>query len=406
MKNFVYTRNDYFATVAPFLGTPVIKVLTGMRRSGKSFLLRQILAQLRADGVPARNIVYVDKEDYAFDAIRDYHALAAHVDKALKGKRGRTVVCVDEVQEIEGWERIVASWSGKANREVFITGSNASLLSSELATLLAGRYIEFPVRPLSFAEFLQFREKPVAPDADEFQNYLRYGGLPGLHTLGTLSDETFRPYTQSIFDTIMLKDVVSRHQVRNMALLERVARYVMDNTGNLLNASRIAAFMKNQRVSASVDTILTQLHWFNDAHLTERALLYDLKGKRHLEINEKHYLTDFGLKHAVLGWRAADIGGLLENIVFLELRRRGYTVSVGRFGDMEIDFVAERNGERAYYQVAYLLSSKETLEREVRSLLAVGDNYPKYLLSMDNLPADNPHGVARRYLPDWLLGAR
>jgi predicted AAA+ superfamily ATPase len=154
-----------------------------------------------------------------------------------------------------------------------------------------------------------------------------------------------------------------------------------------------------------VDTILAQLQWFNDAHLTERALLYDLKGKRHLEVNEKHYLTDFGLKHAVLGWRVADISGLLENIVFLELRRRGYTVSVGRFGDMEIDFVAERNGERAYYQVAYLLSSKQTLEREVRSLLAVEDNYPKYLLSMDNLPADNPHGVARRYLPDWLLGA-
>jgi len=403
MKDFVHTRNSYIERIAPFLDTPVVKVLTGMRRSGKSFLLRQIIARLRADGVPERNIVCVDKEDYAFDSIRDYHALASFVDKSLAKAKGRAAICLDEVQEIEGWERIVASWVAKPGREVFVTGSNARLLSSELATLLAGRYVEFPVRPLSFAEFLQFRGKSVAPDEAEFQAYLRYGGLPGLHSLAMLAEETFRPFALAVFDSIVLKDIVARHQVRNVAILERVVRYVMDNTGNLLNASRVAAFLKNQRSGTSVDTVLSQLRWLNDAHLTERALIYDLKGKRHLELNEKHYLTDFGLKHAVLGWRPADIGGLLENVVFLELRRRGWTVSTGRFGDWEIDFVAERGGERAYFQVASQLASAKTWERETRSLLAVDDNHPKYLLSMDKLRVGNHAGIQCQYLPDWLL---
>jgi predicted AAA+ superfamily ATPase len=403
MTNIVHTRNNYLERIAPFLNTPIIKVLTGMRRSGKSFLLRQIIARLRRDGVPEKNIVHIDKEDYAFDSIRDYHALASFVDGALARAKGRTVVCVDEVQEIKGWERIVASWAAKPGREVFITGSNARLLSSELATLLAGRYVEFPVRPLSFAEFLQFRHKPVAPDDSEFQAYLRFGGLPGLHVLATLAEETFRPVALAVFDSIMLKDVIARHQVRNIALLERVARYVMDSTGSLINASRVAAFMKNQRMVASVDTVLAQLRWFNEAHLTESVRICDLKGRRHLEVNEKHYLTDFGIKHAVLGWRPADIAGLLENVVFLELRRRGWSVSTGRLGEWEIDFVAERGAERAYYQVTSQPASAKTWERETRGLLAVADNYPKHILSMDKLRVGDHAGLQCRYLPDWLL---
>jgi predicted AAA+ superfamily ATPase len=408
MKNttsFDHDRNAYLDQIAPFFGAPVVKVLTGMRRSGKSFLLRQIIRRLRKHGVPARNIVYVDKEDYAFDGIRDYHDLAAFADKALAGRGGRAAICVDEVQEIEGWERIVASWAAKPGREVFITGSNARMLSGELATLLAGRYVEFPVRPLSFAEFLQFRGKPAAPDEGEFLAYLRFGGLPGLHALAALDEASFRPFATSVFDTIMLKDIVARHRVRNVPLLERIARYVMDNTGNFLNASRIAAFMKSQRESASVDTVLAQLRWLNEARLTERALIYDLKGRRHLEINEKHYLTEFGLKNAVLGWRPADIGGLLENVVFLELRRRGWAVSTGRAGEWEIDFVADRGGERAYFQVAARLGAEKTFERETRSLLAVEDNHPKYLLSMDRLRSGDHLGIKCLPLPEWLLGA-
>jgi predicted AAA+ superfamily ATPase len=259
------------------------------------------------------------------------------------------------------------------------------------------------VRPLSFAEFLAFRQKPAAPDDAEFQTYLRYGGLPGLHSLASLNDVSFRPFVTSIFDTIMLKDIVVRNQVRNVPLLERVARFVMDNTGNLLNASRIVAFLKSRQTKASVDTILSQLRWFNEAWLTERALIYDIKGKRHLETNEKHYLGDFGLKHAVLGWRPADISGLLENVVFLELRRRGWAVSVGRVGEWEIDFVGERGGERAYWQVTARLDNEKIIGRETRSLLALEDNYPKTILTMDKLATGDHEGIAIKNLPEWLL---
>ncbi|MDR1280067.1 MAG: ATP-binding protein [Opitutaceae bacterium] len=401
----MHTRNFYIQRIAPFLGKPVIKVITGMRRSGKSFLLRQLMRKLRDEGMPEQNIVYVDKEDLAFDMIRDYRDLAAHVGKALSGTSGRVAICVDEIQTIEGWERAVASWNGKPGYDILITGSNARLLSSELATLLSGRYIEFPVRPLSYAEFLQFRFRPAdVHEETEFQNYLHYGGLPALHDLGTLSEETAYPYLTAIFNTVLFKDVVTRHQIRNVALLERLARYVFDNTGNLLNASRVVAFLKNQRVKAGVDTILAQLQWLADAHLTERVLLYDLKGKRHLEFNEKHYLADFGLRHAVLGYRPGDIGGLLENVVYLELRRRGWTVSVGRLGAAEVDFVAERAGDRAYFQVAYLTPTNETLERELRPLQAIDDNFPKILLTLDRARAGNYlNGIVHRWLPEFLL---
>jgi predicted AAA+ superfamily ATPase len=404
----VLSRNSYIAQLAPFLGKPVIKVITGMRRSGKSFLLRQIVRHLRDTGVPDANIVYVDKEDYAFDAIRDYHDLAAHVAEKLRDATGPVTICVDEVQEIDGWERIIASLAAKPDHDIIVTGSNARLLSSELATLIAGRYIEFQVRPLSFAEFLQFRGKSSAAQdaaalADEFDCYMRFGGMPGLHSLGELAEPLTRPFLAGIYDTIILKDVVRRHNIRNMDVFERILRFVFDNTGNLLNASRIAAFLKNQRIRISVDTVLTQLGWLTEARLAEPARIFDLKGKRYLKINEKYFPTDFGLKHAVLGYRPNDVGGLLENIVFLELRRRGYAVSVGRIGDAEIDFVAERANERAYYQVAFALPNNETLERELRPLEAVADNFPKFLLTMDRARTGNNNGVAVRYLPEWLL---
>ena len=408
--NFVHRRNFYIQQIAPFLGKPVVKVITGMRRAGKSFLLRQLMQKLRDDGMAEQNIVFIDKENLAFDGIRDYRDLDGFVERALLGVGGRTAVCVDEIQEVEGWERAVASWSGKTGRDVIVTGSNARLLSSELATLLSGRYIEFLVRPLSFAEFLEFRGKgPGAGggvDEAEFFNYLRYGGMPALHTLGELSDATTHPYLNAILNTVLFKDVVARHQIRNVALLERLVRYVFDNAGNLLNASRVAKFLKGQRLRVGVDTIIAQLQWLADAHLTERVLLYDLKGKRHLEINEKHFPVDFGLRHALLGYRPDDIGGLLENVVFLELRRRGWAVSVGRVGAAEVDFVAERAGGRAYFQVAYLVPTSETLGRELRPLREIGDNFPKTLLTLERARTGTLDGIACRWLPEWLLEER
>jgi predicted AAA+ superfamily ATPase len=388
--------------IEPFLGNSVVKVITGMRRSGKSCLVRLLMNKLIADGVQPEQIVYINKESYEFDAIRTYHDLAAHV-KALRPK-GKKVchVFVDEIQEIEGWERIVADWSGRRDMDVVITGSNAHMLSGELATLLSGRFVEVQVYPLSFPEFRAFNGLLKTETAEAFRDFLRYGGLPGLHEFGRLAEATFRPFVAGVYDTIMLKDIVRRHQVRNYALLEKVGRYIFDNIGNLTNASRINAFLKNQKLSVGVDTILNYMHWFAEAHLTHRVLLYDIKGRRHLEVNEKHYVSDLGLRTVLLGYRADDIGGMLENVVCLELLRRGYQVSVGRIGDLEIDFVAEREGKKTYIQVAYLLPTKATVEREAAPLLAVKDNYPKLLLTLDREVGDDYEGVQRLYLPDWL----
>jgi predicted AAA+ superfamily ATPase len=379
----MYTRNSYIDSIIPFIGKPVVKVIAGMRRSGKSCIVRLLIEKLRHTGIPGKQIVYVDKESYEFDSIRDYHDLAKHVATAREATKGVLHVFIDEIQEIENWERIVADWSGKSDMDVTITGSNAHLLSGELATLLSGRHVEFHIYTLSFAEFRQFHRLESVPLPDAFSLFLRYGGLPGLHAFGPLSDSTFQPFVTGVYNTIMLKDVVKRHQVRNVALLETVSRFLFDNIGNLTNASRINAFLKHQKRSISVDTILNYMQWFADAHLTHRVQLYEIKGRRHLEVNEKHYVNDLGLRTAILGYRADDIGGMLENIVYLELIRRGYRVSVGRIGDNEIDFVAERHGHMQYIQVAYLLPSRKTLERETKPLLAIDDNYPKFLLTLD-----------------------
>jgi predicted AAA+ superfamily ATPase len=398
----VYKRNNYLAQIEPFLGKPVVKVLTGMRRSGKSCLVRLLIDKLITSGVQREQIIYVDKESYEFDALRTYHDLAAHVKAARPKGKARCYVFVDEIQEIEGWERIVADWSGRRDMDVLITGSNARLLSGELATLLSGRFVEVPVYPLSFIEFRAFNGLQKEETAAAFKDFLRYGGLPGLHAFGRLTEATFLPFVSGVYNTIMLKDIVRRHQVRNYALLEKVARYIFDNIGNLTNASRINAFLKSQKLSVGVDTILNYLQWFSEARLTHRVLLYDIKGKRHLEVNEKHYVSDLGLRTTVLGYRAGDIGGMLENVVCLELLRRGYQVSVGRINDLEIDFIAEREGKKVYIQVAYLLPEKTTVERELAPLLAVKDNYPKLLLTLDREAGDDCEGVRRLYLPDWL----
>ena len=400
----MYKRNLYVKRIAPFLGKPVVKVITGMRRSGKSCLVRLLIERLVADGVRREQIVYVDKEAYEFDAIRTYHDLAAHL-KAVRPKGGGLChIFIDEIQEIEGWERLVADWSGRRDLDVVITGSNAHLLSGELATLLAGRFVEMPLFPLSFSEFRAFNGLRQTETAAAFRQFLRYGGLPGLHEFGPLAEATFRPFVTGVYNTIMLKDIVRRHQVRNYVLLEQVGRYIFDNIGNLTNASRINAFLKSQKLSVGVDTILNYMRWLADAHLTHRVLLYDIKGRRHLEVNEKHYVSDLGLRTAVLGYRADDIGGMLENVVCLELLRRGYRVSVGRLGELEIDFVAERDGRKTYIQVAYLLPSKAAVERESAPLLAVKDNYPKLLLTLDREVGNDYEGVQRLYLPDWLDG--
>lgn len=397
----MHTRQAYLERLRPFLGKPVVKVLTGMRRVGKSYLMRQIIEQLRRDGVPEGNILYIDKESVAFDDLRTYRDLDKAVQAALGKRGGSRFLFVDEVQEIEGWERAIASIAGQGNIDIAVTGSNAHLFSSELATRMSGRYVEFPIYALSFQEHLTFRGASRQDPQAEFLDYLRFGGLPAIHHFDRDADTIYQ-YVASVFSTIVLKDIVRRHQVRNVMLLESIARYLFDNTGRVTSAKSIADYLKSQRLRVGVETVQNYLAYFEEALLAHRTRRFDIKGRRLLEIYDKFYLGDVGMRHALLGFREGELTGVLENVVYLELLRRGYQVHIGKFGDREVDFLATRRGERLYVQVAYLLATPEMIEREFGVLKAIPDNYPKLVLSMDTAFGDDVEGIRRRHIVDFL----
>jgi predicted AAA+ superfamily ATPase len=389
-------RQRYLDRIRPFIGKGVIKILVGMRRVGKSELLIQ-LRDIIQQRDSASRIVYVNKELRAFDRIRTSEDLNAYVDECAGGQAD--VVLLDEIQEIEGWEKSVSSYLAEG-LDVYITGSNAHLLSSDLATLLSGRYVEFPVYPLSFSEFCELRNSGEA-DEELFRQYLKYGGLPGLHAFEFDETPSFQ-YLDAIYQSILLKDVVKRHQIRNVALLENVTQFLFDNIGNLFNPSNVSKYLQSQRLSNSLPTVQAHVKYICQAFLAHQVRQFDLKGKRYLEINDKYFVADLGLRHAVLGYRDADISGMLENVVYLELLRNDYQVAIGRQGDREVDFVCDRRGERVYVQVAYLMPEKETVEREFGVLETIPDNHPKYVLSLDPIPIKRESGVKHLNLINFL----
>ena len=401
----IIPRETYLKTLASFQDKPVIKVLTGLRRSGKSLLLKLKIDQLRKARVPAARILYIDKESLEFDDIRNYKDLNLWVTSKWKGVTGKKYLFVDEIQEIDSWEKAIASLQGQRTADIYITGSNANLLSSDLATLLSGRHIEIPVLPLSFGEFRSFRlqRRHEASIEEDFSLYLKYGGLPGIHEF-EFSDGVVFQYLNSVFNTILYKDITVRHRIRDAAMLDRIARFSFDNCGNTTSAQRIAEYLKSQRLTITTDTVLNYLGFLVSAFLLRRVRRFDLKGKRHLEVNDKFYMGDIGLRHGFIGYRDADIGGILENIVYLELLHRGYSVSVGKWGEQEIDFIAEKEKERLYIQVSYLLSSPETERREFAPLMEIKDNHPKLVVSMDRDWGAGKDGIRRIYLPEFLLG--
>ena len=389
------SRPLYLSRIVPFLDKPLIKVLTGMRRVGKSSLVRLLIHYLLGKGTPESRIIYINKESMEWDFIRDDAELYRYVTGRIHDSPGKPYLFIDEVQEIANWERVVNSLLADDRADITITGSNAGLLSSELATLIAGRYVEVPVFPLSYREFLDFRGAAGNDSPAEFRRYLRYGGLPGIHTL-ELIDEMVFPYLNALYNTIVLKDVVSRNRVQDPDQLDRIVRFIFDNAGNITTAKRIADFLKNQKISAGYLSCLEQ------AFLIRRVLRYDIKGLRHLELYEKYYSGDVGLRHGFLGYRDGDISGMLENVVYLELLRRGHRVSIGKLDDREIDFVAEKQDGRIYIQVCLTLESPETLEREFSALERIPDNHPKLVLSLDEYQRVKRGGIMHGNLRDWL----
>lgn len=399
----MHKRKLYLDKISPFIDKPLIKVVSGLRRCGKSTFIKMVMERLAEKKVPPRNVVHINMELMEFEFITDHRELYRFVKGRLPAGGGRKYLFIDEVQEIPGWEKAVGSLLAEKLADIYLTGSNSRLLSSEFATLLTGRYVQIPMFTLGFKEFLQFRGRQAGEaDEQEFELYLKYGGLPGIHDL-TLADEVIFQYIDAIYSTIMLKDIVARYRIRDVFLLEKISAFVFDNCGSITSAKKIADYLKSQRLKCGVETVQNYIGYLQDAHLVHKARRFDLKGKRHLEFYEKYYPGDIGIRHGVLGYRQQDIAGLLESVVHLELLRRGYTVAVGKFDDLEVDFVAEKNGRVSYIQVAYLLATGETEEREFRPLAKIPDNYPKMVLSMDKVWGEERDGIIRKNLIDFLL---
>ena len=399
----MHKRNLYMDRIKPFINKPVVKVITGLRRVGKSYFMRLIMDDLKLQNISNKQIIYIDMESMDFDFIRNYQQLDDFIKHTLEPSPERKIyLFIDEIQEIEGWEKCIASYLGSGNYDIYLTGSNAGMLSSELATLLSGRYIEFPIYSLSFCEFLDFMGKEKMQAQNHFPLYLQYGGFPALSHFD-LDKEVVYQYISSLYNTILLKDVVKRYQVRNITLLENITKYTFDNIGNIFSAKKITDYLKSQKLSIGVETVQNYLSYLCSTFALHKVQRYDIKGKRLLELHEKYYLGDIGLRHALLGYREADIAGMLENLIFLELKRRGYDIFIGKHGTREIDFIATKADDKLYIQVSYLLSSKETIEREFSPLLAIRDNYPKYVLSMDTIFGSDYDGIKRINLVDFLL---
>ena len=402
----MHRRNLYLNKIIPFVNKPVIKVITGMRRVGKSYLLKLIIETLSAQKSNGPDqILYINKESLDYDFIKDYKDLHNYVKASFKSVEGSKYLLVDEIQEIHNWEKAVSSLFSEGDIDIFLTGSNAHLLSSEIATLISGRFVEFPVYTLSFEEFLLFRGKNKKDMHTEFPIYLKFGGLPAIHHFD-FDEEVVYQYISSLYNTILLKDVIKRNNVRNVHLLENITRYVFDNVGNIFSAKKISDYVKSRKMKVGTETIQNYISYILSTFALHKVARYDIKGKRILEIHEKYYLGDIGMRHALLGYKAADISGVLENIVYLELKRRGYQIYIGKFGNREIDFIAEKENRKMYIQVTYMLSSPETIEREFSALRSIKDNYPKYVISMDTVFGNDFEGIRRINLIEFLLNPK
>lgn len=396
------SRDRYINRISPYIGKPVIKVITGVRRSGKSTFLKLIRDQLLNQGIASQNILIINKDSLEFDWMNDYHQLVDFVKKTFKGIRGQKYLFIDEIQEIEGWEKAISGFLNDDIADLYITGSNSKMLSSELATYISGRYVEFKIYTLTFSEFLAFRGiDETSKYESEFNLFLKYGGFPGIHHM-KYEDEVIRQYISSIYNTILLKDVVARNSIRDIALLERITRFAADNCGNITSSKSIADYIKSQKLKGSVDTVQNYLSFLTSSYLFHKVNRYDIKGKRLLEIHQKYYSGDIGLITTLSGYRPDDISSRLENIVYLELLSRGYQVTIGKMNEYEVDFIAQKGGEPLYIQVCYLLSDNKTIEREFSVLDKIKDNYPKIVISMDKHFGSDRSGVRWYNLIDFL----
>lgn len=373
-------RELYMRQIRPFIGQNIVKVLTGIRRCGKSVMLTLIQEELQEQGISETNFLSINFESKAVDYVRSVDETYAHIKKFSEKISGKIYLFLDEVQELSGWETLVNSCMIDFDCDIYVTGSNARLLSGELATYLAGRYVKLNIYPFSFREVMQML--PDKSETEAFRIYLRWGGMPFLYQF-PMDDGNKKQYLTDIYDSIMIKDIVTRNKIRDVEQFQRMLLYFISNIGNTFSATAITKYLKSENRRISNETIYNYIEYCRSACLFHLVSRQDLIGKNLLQFREKIYLTDHGIREAIYGNNMRDIGQVLENIVYMELLRRGCTVTVGKNANLEVDFVAEKDGQKAYYQVAYLLASEETIEREFGALRGITDNYPKYVLSLD-----------------------
>lgn len=396
-------REIYMSRIRPFINTELIKVMTGLRRSGKSVMLELIKEELVEKGCKAEQFISFNFEKMENEQYCNAGSLHCEVMRRAAGIKGKAYLFFDEIQEVSGWEKCINSLRVDLDCDIYITGSNAKLLSGELATYLAGRYVEFVIYPFSYSEFSELYRTmfPDVSDVECFNKYLVSGGMPYISNLKYAS-EPAGIYLEDLYNSVVLKDIVKRNKVRDVDLLEKIISYVTANIGNTFSASSVSKFFKNENRIVATETILNYIRYATDAFLFYQVKREDLQGKQILASNEKYYMADHGIREAVFGGNTKNINLILENIVFMELLRRGYKITVGKRGDKEIDFVCTAKNEKIYVQVTYLLASEDTIEREFSVLEHIPDNFPKYVVSMDELDFSR-NGIRHMNIRDFLL---
>lgn len=397
----IISRQNYVDHILKYIGKGLIIALTGQRRVGKSYVVRQLVQELLANN-PQANIVYINKEKTKFNNIQNAGDLSRYLEgKFIEG--GDNYLLIDEVQDIDGFENVLRSLNADEECQTVVTGSNAKMLSSELSTYLGGRYIEIHVQSLSYREFLTFHN---LGDSDEsLQLYLGFGGLPHLYRLGLENEDMVWEYIQNIYNTIVLKDVVQREGLRNVTMFENLMSFVSDNTGQLVSATSLSKYLKSQQINLQPLTAINYLKAASNAYIVNKVPRYDIHGKRLLETNDKYYFEDLGVRNLLAGPdRTADIEKVMENAVYLHLKNLGYKISVGTLPNGEVDFVVEKGGRTIYLQVAFLIADESTMEREFGNLLAIQDNYPKYVVSMNPMTRSQDYeGIRHLSLRRFLM---
>ena len=398
MQKKYFYRDNYINKIKAFINKDIIKVLVGQRRVGKSYMLFQLMDYIKKEFENPK-IIYINKELTEFSHIKTSTDLTSYV-KENSNENNQNFLFIDEIQDIKEFEIALRSFLAEGNYDIYCTGSNAKMLSSDIATYLSGRYIEFYIHSLSYQEFMQFHK--LSDNHETFLKFVKFGGLPYLHNIN-LEDDAVFDYLKSIYNTIILRDVVARYNIRNIAFLERLNLFLSNNIGSLLSAKRISDFLKSQNIKISTKIILEYLQYLGDAFFIKKVKRFDIKGRKIFEVNDKFYFTDLGLRNSLQTFNIKDINKILENIVFNKLLISGFEIFVGKFDDKEIDFVATKGDKTIYVQVAYMITDEKVHKREFGNLLKISDNHRKIVVTMDDFAESNYKGIEHIHIRKFLL---